>query len=315
MIIYGQGAIRCHPYALEEIRAFEAHDLDRFDRAFWSHVGFSLRNALRAPLLALTGGRGLTRVPSGPTRRLFQRLERLTAAFAIVSDTAMVTLGGALKRRERITGRLADMLAWSYLASATLKHFHDSGSPRADLPLVRFACDTCFERAEQALDGIVRNLPNRPAGWMLRALTLPFGRTEFGPDDRVGGKVARALLDDPDVRERLTEGIYEPPADEAGLGRLDAALSDAQAALPIEAKLRHAIREGRLEHAPGADLARAARAAGVISADELELLRIADRARDEVIQVDSFEPGEFPIGRNETPPATPAPSSAPPPPR
>src|SRR5262249_7251548 len=103
MIVYGQGAIRCHPYALEEIRAFEAHDLDRFDRAFWSHVAFALRNALRAPLLALSAGRLALRVPRGPTRRLFQRLERITAAFALVSDAAMVTLGGALKRREKIT--------------------------------------------------------------------------------------------------------------------------------------------------------------------------------------------------------------------
>jgi acyl-CoA dehydrogenase len=297
MIIYGQGAIRCHPYALEEIRAFEARDLDRFDRAFWAHLGFSLRNAARAPLLALTGGRSVTGAPSGPTRRLFQRLERLTAAFAIVSDTAMVTLGGALKRRERITGRLADMLAWSYLASASLKQFHDDGSPPADLPIVRFACDTCFERAEQALDGILRNLPNRPAAWLLRALTLPLGRRERGPSDDTSGKVARALLDDSQVRARITAGIYEPAADELGLGRLDAALLEAQAALPVEAKLRAAIHAGKLAHAPGEDLAREARRAGVISDAELGLLHAADRARDEAIQVDAFEPDEFPAAR------------------
>jgi acyl-CoA dehydrogenase len=293
MIVYGQGAIRCHPYALEEIRAFEARDLDRFDRAFWSHVAFALGSAVRAPLLALSGGRLALRAPSGPTRRLFQRLERLTAAFALVSDASMVTLGGALKRREKITGRLADMLAWSYLASAALKRFHADGSREADLPLVRFACETCFERAEQALDGILRNLPNRPAAWGLRLLALPLGRSERGPDDRTGGDVARALLDEEDVRERLTAGIFRPSSDEAGLGRLDAALEEAQAALPIEAKLRRAVREGRLAHAPGDDLAREARAAGLLSDGELAQLRAADRARDEAIQVDAFTPEEF----------------------
>jgi acyl-CoA dehydrogenase len=293
MIVYGQGAIRCHPYALEEIRAFEARDLDRFDRAFWSHVGFALRNALRAPLLALTGGRLALRTPRGETRRLFQRLERLTAAFALVSDTAMVTLGGALKRRERITGRLADMLAWSYLASAALKRFYADGERAADLPLLRFACETCFERAEHALDGILRNLPNRPAAWALRALTLPFGRRERGPDDRLGGEVARDVLDEQDVRDRLTLGIFAPSPDEPGLGRLDAALVDAQAALPIEAKLRRAVREGRLAHAPGDDLARAACAAGLLSDDEFALLRAAERARDEAIRVDAFSREEF----------------------
>jgi acyl-CoA dehydrogenase len=299
MIIYGQGAIRCHPFALAEIDAVLADNLDRFDRVFFGHVAFVLRNVLRAPLLALSGGRVARRAPPGPTRRLFQRLERLTAAFALVSDASMVTLGGALKRREKITGRLADVLAWSYLASGTLKRFHDDGSPASDLPIVRFACETCFERAELALDGILRNLPSRAAAAALRALTLPFGRRERGPDDRLGGEVARVVLDDAGVRERLTAGIYEPPPDELGLGRLDAALADAQAALPVEAKLRRAVREGLLDHAPGDALARAARLAGLLSEEDLALLRAADRARDEAIQVDAFSPEEFPRTRSQ----------------
>jgi acyl-CoA dehydrogenase len=294
MIIYGQGAIRCHPYALEEIRAFEAGDLDRFDRAFFGHVGFVLRTALRALALGLSRGRLARGAPTGPTRRLFQRLERLSAAFALVSDAAMATLGGGLKRREKITGRLADALAWSYLASAALKRFHDEGSPEGDLPLVRFACETAFERAEAALAGILRNLPSRPAAWLLRPLVLPLGRGERGPDDALGGAVARAVLDDPAVRDRLTEGIFRAPPHEVGLGRLDAALLDAQAAMPVEAKLRRAVREGRLDHAPGDALAEAARTAGLLSEEELALLRTAARAREEVIQVDDFAPGEFP---------------------
>jgi acyl-CoA dehydrogenase len=298
MIIYGQGAIRCHPFALEEINAFEAQDLDRFDRAFFGHLAFAVRSVFRSLLLALSGGRFSLRAPAGPTRRLFQRLDRLTAAFALVSDAAMATLGGALKRREKITGRLADLLAWSYLASAALKRFHDEGSRASDLPLVRFACETCFERAEQALDGILRNLPSRAAAAGLRLLTLPFGRRERGPDDRLGGEVARVALDDADVRDRLTAGIYRPSPEELGLGRLEAALADAQAALPVEAKLRRAVRDGRLAHAPGEELARAAHAVGLLSDQELALLHEADRARDEAIQVDTFAPEKFPRARN-----------------
>jgi acyl-CoA dehydrogenase len=297
MIIYGQGAIRCHPYALEEINAFAAQDLDRFDRAFFGHLGFAVRNALRCLALALSGGRLSRRLPAGPTRRLFQRQDRLTAAFALVSDASMATLGGALKRREKITGRLADLLAWSYLASAALKRFHDDGSPAAELPLLRFACETCFERAESALEGILRNLPSRLAAAGLRVLSLPLGRRERGPDDRLGGEVARVVLDDMAVRDRLTAGIYRPPPDELGLGRLEQALADAQAALPVEAKLRRAVRDGKLAHAPGHDLARAAHRAGLITDAELALLREADRARDEAIQVDAFSSEEFPRAR------------------
>jgi acyl-CoA dehydrogenase len=294
MIIYGQGAIRCHPYALEEIRAFESNDLAAFDRAFFGHVGFVIGNVFRAFGLAITNGRGAGGVPAGPTRRPFQRLARLSAAFALVSDAAMVTLGGALKRRERITGRLADVLAETYLASATLKRFHDEGAREDELPLVRFACESAFSRAEAAIDGILRNLPNRPAAWLLRLLVLPLGRREAGPDDATSGEVARAVLDDRDVRDRLTAGIHLPPDDEPGLGRLDAALVDAQAALPVEAKLRRAVRSGRLAHAPGDALARAARAAGILDDAEVAQLRAADRARDEAIQVDSFAPDAFP---------------------
>jgi acyl-CoA dehydrogenase len=296
MIIYGQGAIRCHPYALEEIRAVEAGDLGRFLRAFAGHTGFVLRGLVRGFALGLSNGRFALRAPEGPTHRLFQRLARISACFAVVSDAAMITLGGGLKRREKITGRLADMLAWSYLASATLKRFHDEGARIDELPLARLACETAFERAESALDGILRNLPNRLAAWLLRPLLLPFGRRERGPDDALGGEVARAVLDEGEVRDRLTAGIYLPPEDEPGLGRLDAALGEALAALPIEAKLRRAVRGGRLDHAPGDDLAANARRAGLISAEEAALLRAADHARDEAILVDAFTPGDFPRG-------------------
>ena len=186
------------------------------------------------------------------------------------------------------------MLAWLYLGSATLKRFHDEGARADELPFARLACEHAFERAEAALDGVLRNLPTRPAAWLLRALVFPFGRRERGPDDATSGEVARAVLDDADVRERLTADIFLPPADEPGLGRLDAALAEAQAALPVEAKLRRAVRSGRARaRARRRARARGARA-GLLDDAELELLHAADRARDEAIQVDVFAPEDFP---------------------
>ena len=294
MIIYGQGAIRCHPWALEEIHAVEADDVARFDRAFFGHVGHVFETATRALLLALSRGRlETTRVPKGSLRRELQRLSQLAAAFALVSEGAMVTLGGKLKRKETITGRLADALAWMYLASAAAHRFHRERSPEGDLPFVCWGMEHALAEAEAALDGVLRNLPNRPAAWLLRLLTLPLGRRERGPDDARIAAAARAILDDADARERLTAGIFRPPPDELGQGHLEAALAKAVEALAVEAKLRAAVREGRLEHAPGDELARRGVAEGVISEAESKTLASADEARGEVIGVDSFTPEEF----------------------
>jgi acyl-CoA dehydrogenase len=293
MIIYGQGAIRCHPYAQAEMRAAAEDDLAAFDRAFWGHVGFVASNAVRALLLGLSGGR-LARAPlPGPAGLCFARLTRWSAAFALVSDAAMGTLGGQLKRREKITGRLADGLAWMYLASATLKRFADDGRPERDLPFVRWACEHAEQRIDEALRGVLDNLPARAAARALRPLVFPLGARRRGPDDALGAAVASRLLDEPEARLALTRHIYVPPQDEPGLGRLEAALVKARGALAIEARLRAAVRSGRLDHAPGERLADLALEAGVIEAEEHKQLHEADEARDEVIQVDAFAPEHF----------------------
>jgi acyl-CoA dehydrogenase len=302
MIIYGQGAIRCHPFALEEIQAAAAGDVARFDRAFFGHVAHALRLAVRAPLLGISLGRLERRAPTGPTQRYHQRVSRLSAGFALVSEAAMATLGGQLKRREKITGRLADALAWMYLATCALERFRLDGKPAGDLPFVRFGCELALAEAEAGLDGVIRNLPSRPAAWLLRPLVFPLGRRERGPDDARGAAAAAALLDDAAARERLTAGIHVPDSEEVALGRLEAALAKATAALRVEAKLRDAVRRGALDRAPGDALARAGLAAGVIDARELEALAAADEARDEVIRVDAFDAASFPVRRGHAPP-------------
>jgi acyl-CoA dehydrogenase len=290
MIIYGQGAIRCHPFAQQEMEAVAARDLARFDRAFFGHVNHVFSTATRCVVRALTDGRSVTRAPEGDLRRGLQRLSRLSSAFALVSDGCMATLGGELKRRERISGRLADALAWMYLGSAAAKRFHDEGRPAADRPLLLWSLEHAIHQVEEALRGVIENLPSRPAAALLRVLVFPLGVRYRPPSDALASRVARALLEDRDTRLRLTRGIFVPDQDEPGLGQLEAALDQAVEALAVEAKVRDAVRAGRLDHAPGQALLDQALEAGVIGPSEHKAVLRADAARDEVIQVDAFEP-------------------------
>jgi acyl-CoA dehydrogenase len=293
MIIYGQGAIRCHLYAQEEIAAVEARDLRRFDRAFFGHVGFTARSAARSFLLGLTNGH-LARVPAArPVKTYLQRLTRFSASFALVSDVAMVTLGSRLKRREKITGRLADALAWLYLGSAAVKRFSDDGAQERDRPFLQWTAEHALHNVQIALIGILDNLPNRAAGWLLRPLVFPLGARQKPPSDRVGAAVARGLLEDNDARRRLTADIYIPRAQEPGLGRLEAALEKAVEALSVETRVRDAVRAGSIDCAPGDDLVQCALDAGAITEADRGKVREADEARDEAIQVDAFDPSEF----------------------
>jgi len=293
MIIYGQGAIRCHPYVQQEMRAVAKGDVASFDRAFFAHVGYVLSNGARAFLLGVTGA-GLAAAPvGGHAAKYFRRLSRMSAAFALVSDAAMATLGGKLKRREKISGRLADALAWMYLATATLKQYIDDGQPPRDRPILSWACTHALHETQTALVGILANLPNRLAATALRPLVFPLGARYRPPADRLGTAVARGLLEDREARLALTRDIFVPPRGEPGLGHLEAALDHAVAALRVETKIRDAVRAGRLDKAPGDEMLDLAVAAGVITEEDKALVREADEVRDEVIQVDAFTPEEF----------------------
>jgi acyl-CoA dehydrogenase len=290
LIIYGQGAIRCHPFVREEMEAAAARDLARFDGAFLGHVGFVLANAWRAWRLGLSNGRTARPRMGGEASVVMGRLSRLSAAFALTSDVAMLTLGGSLKRREKLSGRLADALAWLYLGSAAVKHHWDEGQPAQDLAFFRWSTRHALFQAEVALLGVLDNLPSRPAAWLLRGIVFPLGPRNRAPSDRLGGEAARALLDDREERARLTRDVYIPAATEPGLGRLEATLDKVVAAAPAEAKIRAALRARKIERGAAASLVDRARDAGVISVAEQRLILEAREARDDLIQVDSFDP-------------------------
>jgi len=291
MIIFGQGAVRCHPFVLREIRAVADPDpvagLIDFDRAFFGHAGFTISTAARALWLGLTGGR-LLPVPGGPARRLLQIASRLSAAFVVAADLSMIIIGSGLKRREKLSGRLADILSNLYLVSATIKQFEDHGRPADELPLLEWACANSFRTIQLAFAGFFANFPNRPAALLLRLVTFPLGMSDYGPGDRLGHQVAATLLSPSAVRDRLTAGIYLPTGLSEPLGRLDDALAKVIAAEAVERKVREAVKGNRLAAGSDEELLQEALQAGIITAGEADTVAVAQAARQEVIRVDDF---------------------------
>ncbi|MEW5704242.1 MAG: acyl-CoA dehydrogenase [Pseudomonadota bacterium] len=292
LIVYGQGAVRAHPFVREEMEAVAGLDLARFDRAFFGHVNFAFRNLARAFLLGVTGARFMAAPVSGPSADYYRTLTRLSAAFALISDAALAIFGGDLKRREKVGGRLADALAWQYLAAATLKRFEDEGQPTRDTAVMRWSAELALAKIETALCEVLDNLPSKPIAVFLRLATFPWGRTLRPPRDTLGGEVAAAILDDGELRRHLTSDIYIPSSQEEGLGALEAALVKIVAAQPARAKLKRAFREGRLQGDSAVDR-EAAVTAGILTETERRELDKADAAREAVIQVDVFAPGDY----------------------
>ena len=305
MIIFGQGAIRGHPFVLKEIQATQERDLDKavrdFDAAFFGHLAFIASNKARTFWMGLTGAR-LVAVPGDRhTKRYYQHLTRLSAAFAWTADVSMFLLGGSLKRRERLSARLGDILSNLYLASAALKRYEDDGRPAEDLPFLHWSVRDALARTEEAFYGLFANLPNRfVAGVLLRAVIFPFafplGREFSPPRDRLGSQVVGLLLAPGPARERLTAGVHIPQDPDEPVAVLEAALRAVIAAEPIGAKIRQARAEGTITSSFADAIVDEACAKGVITQAEKETMDRAKLLRRRVIMVDDF-PKDF--GRTE----------------
>src|SRR3954471_4248934 len=279
MIIFGQGAIRCHPWVLKEIQAAGANDLVAFDRALWGHMGFTVANAFRSLWFGLTGGKTARVAGSPEVRRYLQMMTRFSSAFALLSDISMFVIGGQLKRREKISARLGDILSLLYMCSATIKRFEDEGRQREDLPLLTWAVHDSFIKLQVAMDGVLSNFPNRFIAAWLRLLVFPKGLTLDAPDDRVGSRVAEILITPGAARDRLTAGAYIPRDENDTIGRLEFALEAVVKAEPIEAKMRRAQKEGQLAQRTLAERRAAAVSQGVITQAEHDHLLRTDRLR------------------------------------
>lgn len=295
LIIFGQGALRCHPYALKEMYAVQDPDqkagLKAFDQAFWSHAGFIFTNACRTILLTLTGGRlANTEGSSALMRPYYRDLARLSASLAITTDVAMAVLGGELKRKEQLSARLGDVMSYLYLASAALKRFHDEGEPLADLPLVRWAVVYSLHRAEMALHQFYKNFPNRIVAKLMGWMIFPLGRRIHYPHDRLNHKIARILMSPSDTRSRLGAiGFYKDDGSN-NLGLLETTLAACLEAEAVDKKIHEAIKAKKIMADDLHDPIDEAVRLGLINHSE-ELL--AKRARDltaQVIAVDDFAP-------------------------
>jgi len=300
LMIFGQGALRAHPYAFAEVKALEAGDAAAFDRAFWGHIGHIVRNAFRSIALSLTRG-WLTpaALGKGSTAIYYRKLAWISASFAIMADIAMGSLGGKLKVKESITGRFADILSNMYLGTAILKRFEEEGAKKEDLPLVHFSMAFVIGRTQRAFDGIFGNLKVPGLSWFFGGLIRSWSSfNSLGGDvsDRHIHKISDLILDDVRVRDLLTGGVYRPSKEGEQLKRLDDAVDLFRKVEGVEKKLRRARKEKKLSKKPRLEMIADALKAGVITSDEKVALEKWEVVRIDAIQVDSFTEQEYQRG-------------------
>jgi acyl-CoA dehydrogenase len=297
LMIFGQGAIRCHPFVLKELHAAQNPDqeagLEAFDQALFGHIGYAFSNAARALVLGLTAAKWADSPTRGPTRRYYQHIGRFSAAFALVSDTAMLTLGGALKKKEMLSARLGDMLSNLYLASMVLKHFENQGRREADLPLVEWSCRFLLYRTQEQLHGFLRNFPVRWVAWLLRLVVFPRGRTFSAPRDSQSRRIVELVISPGETRDRLCDGVYRTLEPGNPLGLLQEAMELSIEVSPIEKKLRKGMKEGRIHALDFAAQLDEGVATGIITAEEANSVRLADEKIMALINVDDFAPEDF----------------------
>ena len=296
MIIFGQGAIRCHPYLVREMEAATMEDLsaaeETFDQALRGHVEYFITNFCRAFIYGVSGSHLAPAPYSGRVGNYYRRLGQMSAAFAVTADLVLMILGGGFKRREKLSGRFADALGYMFYASAALKKFEADGQPRSDLPLLEWSTKYCLYQVQMALDEILRNFPVKWLGVIVRHLMFPLGLSLRPPNDSLGHRVASLLLKPGAARDRLTAGIYQTDDPDDITGCLEDALHKVIRAEPIERRLRHdqVIRHGLEDYPQWVD---SLLGAGQVSAEEADILLQARSATARVVMVDDFTPEQM----------------------
>jgi acyl-CoA dehydrogenase len=296
MIIFGQGAIRCHPYLVREMEAATNEDQaageKAFDQALAGHISYFASNLMRAFIFGLSGSHLAPSPIKGRVAKYYQRLSQMSAAFAVVSDLALMMLGGSLKRKEKISGRFADALSYMFYTSAILKKFEDDGRPGADLPLVEYSAKYCLYQIQKALDEILRNFPNKAVGLIVRLMIFPLGLSLRLPNDSLGHRAASILLIPGEVRDRLTKGIYVSHDTDDITGRLEDAFEKMIQAEPIEKRLR-ANKKEKPALMDDEIWMKQLLEEGLLTEDEVEKLQASVIATRAVIMVDEFTPEQI----------------------
>ncbi len=294
LIVFGQGAIRCHPFVQKQVDAIAKKDLVSFDKAFFGHINHFVCTAVRSFILSLTGGR-LACVPCGAKHvHAYHHLSRLSSGFALAADLGLATLGGALKRKEHLSGHYADAFGHMYMASATLKRAHDEGYHKDDKALVEWSLDHCLYHAEQGLMEVLRNMPNRFAGRFVQFLVFPFGLRHKKPSEKRIEAVANAILNpESKARDHLTTNVYVPKDNKEGMGMLEATYDKVVAAMAARKKLTLAVRKQFVQKGSMEDMVTDARKDNILTVTEARLIMEADKARDDLVQVNDFTPKEY----------------------
>jgi acyl-CoA dehydrogenase len=297
LMIFGQGAIRCHPWVLKEMRAAQHPDpavrLREFDANLFGHIGFAISNAVRSCWYGLT----FAKIGAAPgddyTQRYFRKLNRYSANLALLADTSMLLLGGKLKFKERLSARLGDVLSHLYLASAMLKRYEDEGRPATEKPLLAYAFhDSCY-KIEEAMSAALRNFPIRPAAWLLWMLVFPWGRRAQQPSDRLGHRAAALLMSPSDARDRMADGVFLTPCANNPAGRINAALARVILAEPVERKFLKALKNSDIEALTFPEQLNEGVREGWISTEERAQLEELRELTWDAISVDDFDPADL----------------------
>jgi acyl-CoA dehydrogenase len=290
LIIFGQGAIRCHPFLFKEMETVANDDVAGFDAALLGHGSLVMSNISRGLFHSLTHGRLLVAPQHGIRGHYYRQFSRMSLAFAVTAEMVLMTLGGGLKRKESISARLGDVLSLLYLGSAVLKHHYDHGSADEELPLLEWSCQDLLYNIQVRLHEVINNLPNRFVAGVVRVLTFPLGKPYKRPSDKLGQQLAELLLSTSALRDRLTEGMYIPEDTAEPVAQLEDALEKTEAAAPALRKLRAAIKTGSLPAGDPETHVDAGAKAGIITDQEAAGIHAAIAARKLVIQVDEFLP-------------------------
>jgi len=294
MIVFGQGVLRSHPFLLKEVEAVNNPDhetsINLFDEALFGHIGFIISNLFRALWLGLSCARFVSAPGKGKVRRYYQQLTRMSSAFALLSDACVLILQGSLKRKEKISGRLADALSNMYLMTAVLKHYEDQGYKQNDLPLLEWACEDCLYNVQEAMKSVMRNFPIPFIGKILNMVIFPLTKPYGGASDKLGHKISRLLLEPSSTRDRLTSGIYLTEDPDDAMGRLEYALKMVLDAEDAERKLRDAIRIGLVTSKNYALAVSDAISQNIIDQSEADKILAAHEATLNATSVDEFSP-------------------------
>jgi len=297
MIIFGQGAIRCHPYVLSEMKAASCTDLEHgisaFDDVIYSHVGFTLSNSVRTLLLGLSNGR-LHQPPVEPeSRRYCQELMRMSAAFALLVDLGMMLIGGKLKRKERLSARLGDIFSYLYLATACLRHFERGSKSQQDISLMNWCLDYSLFHIQEAIHGFLANFPNRIIATIVKLMIFPFGRSYQRPADKLDSAVATILTTNSGAREQLTTGLFMPAHPSEPLALLENAFQQVLICEPLVQILKKFAREQDIRHRNFMETAKQAWSASRINEEEYNMLCNMLELSEQVIAVDDFNADEL----------------------